>query len=359
MKLIFHREDWNRLVKSFPGHDVYYLYEYARSLELHGDGTPVLLYWKGEKTEICYTAMLQDIAAFDGFHGSLANGRFYDLTTPYGYGGPLVKGCLSGEDIRQFLKSLTEVCKARHIVSQFFRFNPFVEQQDAFFEYFEAKRLKNTIFMDLKDQDTIIRNMDPKNRNMVRKARKNHIEIFSDTGAHRNEFIRIYHETMQRNAAADYYYFKEDYFSYLQEEFSGHLIYFYAVYEQKIISAALFLYNERLMHYHLSGTLREYRTLASVNLLLYEAALWGSRKGIEKLHLGGGMEADDSLYGFKKQFHRNGALPYTIGRYIFDPDMFEELVRKRAEADPDFDANQPFLIRYRAENQCGPKKGVL
>ena len=59
------------------------------------------------------------------------------------------------------------------------------------------------------------------------------------------------------------------------------------------------------------------------------------------------MEKDDSLYGFKKQFNRNGILPFTIGRYIFNHDMFRELVQKRAKADADFDAQKPFLIQYR------------
>lgn len=40
MKLVRDREEWNRLVKSFPNWDIYYLYEYVRSLELHGDGSP-------------------------------------------------------------------------------------------------------------------------------------------------------------------------------------------------------------------------------------------------------------------------------------------------------------------------------
>ena len=43
------------------------------------------------------------------------------------------------------------------------------------------------------------------------------------------------------------------------------MVYFYAVWEEKIISAAMFFYNENFMHYHLSGTLWEYRKLASVD----------------------------------------------------------------------------------------------
>lgn len=348
MRFVWDREEWNRLVKSFPNWDIYYLYEYVRSLELHGDGKPVLLYWKGKKMELCYAAMLQDIAAFDGFHGSLAKGSLFDMTTPYGYGGPLVKGKLSREEIQQFAKDLEKECSRQNIVSQFFRFDPVVEGQDVFFDLFEAKSFKNTIYMDLESEEVIFKNMDPKNRNMVRKAMKNNVEIFSDSGEHLEEFIEIYNETMKRNQAEDYYYFKRDYFEYLQREFQNNLVFFYAVYQGKIISAAMFFYNEHFMHYHLSGTLWEYRKLASVNLLLYEAALWGSRRGIQKLHLGGGMEKDDSLYGFKKQFNRSGALPFTIGRYIFNQEAFRELVKKRAEADCTFDIGKPFLIKYRA-----------
>lgn len=347
MEFIWDSKEWNPLVKSFPDWDIYYLYEYARSLEMHGDGTPVLLYWKGETMQICYAAMLQDIAACEGFHGSLAKGRYFDMATPYGYGGPLVKGERSDGDMRQFLKTLTQECRRRGIVSQFFRFDPLVKGQDAFFGLLEAKSFKNTVYMDLKSEEAIFKNMDPKNRNMVRKAKKHNVQVFSDCGGHLGEFIQIYNETMKRNKAGDYYYFKPEYFTYLQEEFQNHVAYFYAAYEGKIISAAMFLYNGQFMHYHLSGTLWEYRQLASVNLLLYEAALWGSRRGIRKLHLGGGMEKDDSLYGFKKQFNRNGALPYTIGRAVFDPDAFHGLIKKRAEADPAFDVGNPFLIQYR------------
>ncbi len=347
MRFVRDREEWNRLVKGFPDWDVYYLYEYARSLEIHGEGMPVLLYWKGTKMELCYVIMLQDIAGFGGFFGSLVEKEYFDMTTPYGYGGPLVKGEISEGELSRFVKDLTEECNKRKIVSQFFRFDPFVGQQDAFFEMFEARSLKNTVYMDLESEDIIWGNMDPKNRNMVRKARKNGVQIFSDSGEHLEEFIGIYNETMQRNRAEEFYYFGRDYFEYLQQEFSDHMVYFYAVYEQMIISASMFFYNSQFMHYHLSGTLWEYKKLASVNLLLHEAALWGSRRGIRKLHLGGGMEKDDSLYGFKKQFNRNGALPFTIGRTVFDQNAFQELVRKRAQADPAFDANKPFLIQYR------------
>ena len=88
---------------------------------------------------------------------------------------------------------MTAECRKRNIVSQFFRFDPFVEGQNVFFDLFEAKSFKNTIYMDLRSEDIIFRNMDPKNRNMVRKAKKNNVQIFSDTGAHLDKFLQQDH----------------------------------------------------------------------------------------------------------------------------------------------------------------------
>lgn len=347
MKFIYEKSEWNNIVKTFQNWDIYYLYEYAHSLELHGDGIPVLLYWKQEDVEICYVMMLEDIAEFSGFGGKLPRNQYYDLTTPYGYGGPLYKGEITESVCNDFLIDLKKACLKRKIVTQFFRFDAMVDGQEQFFSMFESKSFKNTIYIDLTDEETIMKNMDPKNRNMIRKAIKNQVEIIHDSGEQIEAFIDIYNQTMQRNQAEDYYYFKREYFDYLCESMKENMEFFYAVYDGKIISATIILYNENYMHYHLSGTLWEYKNVASMNLMLYEAAVWGSKKGIKKMHLGGGIEANDSLFGFKKQFNRQGAVPFTIGRTIFNQEIFDELVEKRAEVDENFNKEKPFMIKYR------------
>ena len=87
--------------------------------------------------------------------------------------------------------------------------------------------------------------------------------------------------------------------------------------------------------------------LAAGNLLLYEAALWGVAHGVSKLHLGGGMAPEDSLFGFKKQFNKNGRREFWVGRSIFDPAAYQELLALRKSADPAFDPDNGFMIQYR------------
>ena len=106
---------------------------------------------------------------------------------------------------------------------------------------------------------------------------------------------------------------------------------FYAVLEGKVIAASIMLTANGWMNYHLSGSLREYANLAPSNLLLYEAALWGSANGCRTLHMGGGVGSrEDSLFKFKKSFYRLDELPqFAIGKKILDQNAYDELVALR------------------------------
>jgi len=59
------------------------------------------------------------------------------------------------------------------------------------------------------------------------------------------------------------------------------------------------------------------------------------------------VEVEDSLLSFKKHFNRNGLLDFCIGRTVFDPEAFDELVSLRKQYDGRFDDTKPFLIKYR------------
>lgn len=350
-------EHWNETVKSFPHWDIYYLNEYACSLEVHGDGHAYLVYFQhkeetgsGEKQcRICFVVMQKDIHEDTRFKNILDKDVWYDWETPYGYGGFLIEGEFAGSAVEVFEKYLGTYVREHHIVSQFVRFYPVYHNEIPYQKLSgsEVRYLKDTVYIDTERKDGIMDRMDSKNRNMVRKARKNGVTVFHDKGEHLDEFIAVYEATMDHNAASGYYYFEHAYYQYLVENMSGHTEFFYSVYEGRIIGASIFFYNEEYMHYHLSGLYKQYRHLAATNLLLYEAALWASEKGIKLLHLGGGIEADDSLFGFKKQFNKDGRLPFYIGRLIFDKEAYRELLCLRKKDDENFDINNGFMIQYR------------
>lgn len=339
---------WDSTVKSFPEWDVYYLHAYMHVMAEHGDGEPLLLYFEGDTSRMCYSVHKRDIALAAPFRGLLPPQTWYDLTTPYGYGGPLADGDFSPREQQKFMNLFLQYCRENGIVTQFVKFHPLTQNQRLFSGLGQVQQVKHTIMMDLSDPDRILANMDPKNRNVIRKARRCGCEIFFDNGQELDTFIRIYELTMDRLEAKPYYYFPRAYYDYLLSHMGENMVVFYCRKDGVIISAAIFFLNDRYMHYHLSGTLPEYRQYAPTNLLLYEAALWGCGRGITQLHLGGGVGVSDSLFGFKKQFNRSGYLPFCIGKTVVDPKAYEYLLDVRCKADPDFCRDNPMCIQYRA-----------
>ena len=338
---------WDSIVRSFPNWDLYYLCGYARSLEEHEKGRALLIAFSCGSERLCYPVIERDIADAPEFQGLLPGNTWFDWETPYGYGGPLAEGNLSEPAQRIFLQELTAACKERRVVTQFLRFHPLLQNQAVLGSAVQYKLLKNTIFMDLSDEESLFRQLDSKNRNMVRKAQKSGVTVFTDRGEHLPEFLDIYRETMDRANAGAYYYFEPGYYEALRSALGKNVIFFYAVQEGEIIAASIFLYHERFMHYHLSGGKTAFRRFAPTNLLLYEAACWGARHGIKYLHLGGGTGGGDSLFDFKKRFNRRGELPFYIGRTILDHAAYQELLQIRQTAELRFQPSRSFYIQYR------------
>lgn len=341
------KERWNEIIRTFAGWNVYFLNEYAVSFMLHGDGEPMLFYFEDGRMRMAYVMMYNDLAKEPVFCGLLPEGSYADLTTPYGYGGPLADGDINDSSVRFFMEEMERYCIENNIVSQFFRFCPWLSNHRVMEGACRLVSLKNTVFMDTRKDVDIMGNMDTKNRNMVRKAAKSGVTIEQDTGERLAAFVDIYEETMKRDRAEQYYFFGPEYYAYLKEQMAQNIRFFYALRDKEIISCAIVLYNENDAHYHLSGMRTNARQYASMNLLLYETACWAQKKGLKLFHLGGGVSGEDSLFGFKKQFHKNGQLPFFIGSNVFLPGKFEELIRIRKETHPEWNDKNPFMIKYR------------
>lgn len=355
------KEIWDSVVRLFPKWDVYYLCGYARSLEIHEKSHGLLLDFSYGDERLCYPVMETDIADSPEFQGTLPRGNWFDWQTPYGYGGPLAERPLSEEAQQVFLEELTAICRERRVVSQFIRFHPLLRNQNILSEVVQYKTIKNTILMDLSDEKSLFQQLDSKNRNMVRKAQKSGVTIFMDHGEHLSDFLDIYHDTMDRVQADPYYYFEPAYYEALRNALTENILFFYATLEGQIIAASIFLYNQRFMHYHLSGGRTAFRRFAPTNFLIYEAACWGARHGIKYLHLGGSSDSSDSrdsLFNFKKQFNRQGEIPFYIGRMILDHTAYQELLRIRQADDFNFKPSASFYIQYRALGKEKAMKGT-
>ena len=335
-----HSTEWNETVKSFAKYDVYYLSGYVKAFQIHGDGDPQLLFYEADGLKAIYVYMKRK-TAIEGY---------YDSVTPYGYGGVLFDGDTSVQNLQAFWKAYVEKMKEEGIVDNFVRYHPVLRNAEPMKTVSNVIDLGKTIAFDLASPDVIWENIISKNRNMIRKAEKNGIEIKHGKDLTLFEdFRRIYNATMEKDNAEEYYFFGEKFYESIHNDLYDNYEMFYAVLHGEIIAMSIMLYGNKQMHYHLSGSMIEYRNLAPSNLLLYKAALWGSEHGFKTFHLGGGVgSGEDNLYKFKAAFNRNSDYQFSIGKQIFDQEKYDELVKIRRESDASFDESSHYFPLYRA-----------
>lgn len=339
---LYHRKEWDETAHSFADYDIYYSLDYLIPFQRIGDGEPLLIFFEENGLRAMCTLMKRSLKAY-GVED------WFDLITPYGYGGFIFEGNQCEENMKSFSEAFRRWIEENKIVSIFYRFHPQLRTAENAHWYCNPIMLGHTIEMDLSDEDTIWQNITSKNRNMIRKAERNGVTIEHGMSWDLfQEFKLMYDATMAKNNADEYYFFKEDFYRSIYENMQDCCEMFYALYEGKKIVMSMMLYANDRMHYHLSGSVQEYRNLAPSNLLLYEAAKWGCSRGLRSFHLGGGVgSSEDNLFRFKKEFNRNSDIEFGIGKQICHPSMYDKLVDFCVKKKPGFDLENKYFPLYR------------
>ena len=333
-------KEWNNLVQSFTNYDVYYLSGYVKAFQIHGDGEPQLFYYDEKGLRGIYVYMKRK-TAIEGV---------FDSITPYGYGGFLLEGDTSEENVKALWAAYVDRMKEENIVDNFVRYHPVLANAVPMKTCSDVIDLGKTVAMDLTSEEVIWKNIHSKNRNMIRKAEKNGIVIKHGQGLELfDDFIKIYNATMDKDNAEAYYYFKPEFYKSIHEDLKDNYEMFWAEYEGKIIAMSIMIFANGRLNYHLSGSDFQYRNLAPSNLLLYKAAMWGMEKGMNTFHLGGGVgSGEDNLYKFKIAFNRFSDCQFSIAKHVFDNEKYDELVAERASRDAEFDKESKFFPLYRS-----------
>lgn len=317
-----HHIRWNSIVEGFSEKDIYFSYEYFMSSLSMEEGKAILFFFESENGKMAYPMIKRKVK-------TKTNLELYDLTTPYGYGGPLVEVYTEEKSlILEFREVFNEYCKTHHIVSEFTRFHPLLNNHTGLENDLDIIHRGNTVEIKLQQEGDLLDKIPGKTRNIIRKALKNNIEVKKiDAVDYLEEFISMYYATMDRNQATSFYYFTEEYFKETIKLFGPHLHLFGAFLDGQLISSTLILTKGTFMHYHLSGSLKQYQHLGVNNVLLYQIAQWGKENGMERFHLGGGSSgSEDSLFKFKKSFSTSSLLPFCIGKKIHNPNIYHMLV---------------------------------
>ncbi len=333
-------EKWDTVVRSFKKYDVYWLSGYVKAFQIHGDGEPLLFYFDDGNTRGINVVMKRDVEKDERFKSKIPENRFFDFATPYGYGGWIIEG----EKNEELFKAYQNWIDKNGIICEFIRFHPMVKNHDSVCSFYEVIQLGEVVHMNLSTPEDIWNNITSKNRNMIRKAIKNDIKIYNGRFPDIYEKFRIiYNSTMDKDEAEDYYYFEPDFYTSVLTDLPQNSQVFWADKDGQVIAASIMIFANGYMNYHLSGSIREFNSMAPGNLILYEAALWGCANGYKTFYLGGGVGAgEDSLFKFKRAFFKGDLNHFYIGKKIYDQERYDSLVNIRGEVE-----NKRYFPKYR------------
>lgn len=257
---------------------------------------------------------------------------YYDIVTPYGYGGPVIEklndGYTKEQLVQAFEKDFAEYASEHKIVSEFVRFHPIVKNAADFGIIYSAECIRHTLATDLTYEDPIAEEFSKSCRKNIRRALNKGVSC-RVTRAPENidAFKKIYYSTMDRNHAGEYYYFDDRYFADCLKYYRDNTVFVEAIFEEKTIAAGFYFTYGDVIHIHLSGTLSEYLYLSPAYILRYAIAVWGKENGFKLIHHGGGRSnsREDNLFLFKKQFAEKTELEFSVGKKIWSPYAYAKL----------------------------------
>ena len=328
-------KEWNAYVDAASAPDIYFRSEYSRIYE--EKYTPAVDALFGGEAQLFVMGDKKEFAAMPFLKRTIPETEFYDMASPYGYSGPLVKTAPENEKVlvKKFHEAFATYASENKIVTAFMRLNPVVKN---YLWEENGEKINNTVVVDLaKDEQTLLAEMDKKARTAMRKAQREGVVVSAvpwKKGQVRDDAARdltlLYTASMRKKNAGAHYFFPLHFFENTLNMLGEHAIVFIARHRDTPIGAAIFMYQYGNMHYHFSGIDPEYHLLYPTNLLLFEAVRCGRKNGCRVLHLGGGTtnSDNDSLFKFKASFAR-GRSEYYVKKIIFDKKKYDELTEKR------------------------------
>jgi len=321
------RKAWNEVLDRLDQaqRDVYFRPEYY-ALYDDGPDRQALCFVFEDREEIALYPFLKgriNALAYVGLDDD-----YYDLEGAYGYNG-VASSSHSADFAARFYGAFGEFCRREKIVAEFTRFNPVLENQAFSAGHLIVERVKGNVVVDLSRSEEEIwsQGYEHSVRKNVNKALRHDLKVTTDEDASRlDEFLAIYHQTMERNKADDFYFFGPDYFAALARELSGRMAFFFAEQDGQALSAELVLYSEKAAYSFLGGTFEQGLPLRANDFLKHHIILAMKRRGKDYFCLGGGRSAEDGVFRYKKKFAKEGERDFYIGRKIHHPDVYQTVV---------------------------------
>lgn len=313
------RGRWNAYVDRSLISEVYHTWHYH---SLNKEGEPILF----------VVDFNGDFIAFPFIKRTIGNTPFFDLTSVYGYAGPISNVDLATiplQWIAFFKSSFMEFMDAEKCVCVFSRLHPFINQHVLIQGLGGIRENGRTIYVDLRQTEEMQRSK--YHKRLFRQIKQlNQVGYTIKEGSSPQEikaFTSMYHENMDRLKASRSYYFDEQYFTDLlsSDEFQSRLILIYK--GSELICGAVIFLSDHVVRNHLSATAEAYLNESPSKLLTDQISMIGRAAGSDIFHLGGGVGGKaDSLFIFKSYFS-DLQIEDRIWCYIHNQKVYDDLVQ--------------------------------
>ena len=340
------KEEWKCILAQLPTNqqDVYFSPEYYALYEQNGDGTTCCFIYEEEESIVLYPFLLNSINQL----GYELDDKYYDIQGAYGYNG-IVTSSKDEGFISRFHNSFDQFCQDEHIVAEFSRFHPLLNNQVLASPKMQTFYSRKTVKLDLTmPLDDIWKNQfSSKNRNVIRKAEKDGVTIMESQDY--DFFRQMYDQTMRNVNAEEFYFFPAAYYKKFKETFGENLILCFAMYEGMPISGSMFMFSNDYAHYHLSGRDKNFYKIAANNAVLWYGIQKAKKRGCKWFHFGGGTTGadDDLLLHFKQNFSKENG-EFWFGKRVHNQEVYDFIVAQWKECYPEsYENNKIKLLGYR------------
>lgn len=321
---------WAEVLDQIGRYDFCHLHSYSRLAERSGHGRARMFVYASGEHVLAFPLLLREIetSAVEGTRETP-----HDVTSVYGYAGPISKRSDVPEDIAShFMGFVSDYFREHSVVSALSRMHPLLDQSSILDAVGEVVPVGCTLSVDLSVPES----------EQISAYRRNHRQdikrlsamgvVCEEVGAERlDDFVEMYYENMDRVKATRAYYFSRAYFEHLLTEMGDVSHLFMCFHDGAPIAGSIFTHCRGIVQWHLSGSRGDFDGPPPGKLIFDVGRRWANRLGARVLHLGGGVGGrKDTLYHFKRGFTKREHT-YSVWRHVVDADLYAELTRAVSE----------------------------
>jgi lipid II:glycine glycyltransferase (peptidoglycan interpeptide bridge formation enzyme) len=268
-----------------------------------------------------------------------------DLSSPYGYPGPTSNADSADETFwRAAADGLVEVLASSSIVSCFVRMHPLLPiNLDALSAVGAVVQHGYTVSIDLtKSEQEMWSQVRPNHRRQINRADRAGATVLIDEWDRLSTFVDVYHETMRRVGASDYYFFERSYFDRLRSALGDRVHLVTIEFGETVAGGGIFFECGGIVQYHLGATRTDYLSQQPTKLMFDKVRRWAKSRGNLAFHLGGGVGSEgDPLFHFKSGFSHDWR-PFYTWRIVADQVAYRSLTVAHCRSEDGTDLRQYF-----------------